>query len=107
MAQVTWQDIAVDDLEEVLGHYAEKSLAYAEKLHTQVIVKARMLVDSPKMGRIVPEFENERIRELIVPPLRVIYVVASDVSCTIARIIHSSRDLVAWVDPEDLLNNNE
>lgn len=53
------------------------------------------------MGRVVPEFKLSHLRELIVKPYRVMYILRSN-SCSIVTVIHSSRDLPNLVRPEDL-----
>jgi plasmid stabilization system protein ParE len=50
----------------------------------------------PKMGRVVPEAEDENIREIILRPYRVIYqVIEQQQIVAIARIWHGARG-----DPE-------
>src|SRR2546422_3846264 len=100
MSEAAWTERAANDLESVIEFFAKNSVAYAEQLHGRVMAKVRMLSHSPRLGRSVPEFADENIRELIVPPLRVIYVLREG-ACTIARIMHSSRDLPGWIRPEE------
>lgn len=45
---------------------------------------------SPRIGRVVPEFDDPAIRELIVQKYRIIYRV-TDHSVTIAAVIHGAR----------------
>jgi plasmid stabilization system protein ParE len=105
MAQIFWKQDALTDLKEQLEHYREFSPAYAEKLNDSVFARVEHLRHSPKMGRVVPEFCDETIRELIVPPLRVIYLVDTSDRCIVCTVIHSSRDLSKWIDPHDLKSN--
>jgi toxin ParE1/3/4 len=37
-----------------------------------LVARLRPLKDSPRMGRIVPEFQIETLRELILPPYRIV-----------------------------------
>ncbi len=50
-----------------------------------------MLYDHPRIGRIVPEFENDRIRELIQGKYRIVYRIVNDELIEVLRIIHGSR----------------
>jgi toxin ParE1/3/4 len=66
----------------------------------RALVFARLLVDStkrlsgfPEMGRVVPEFGDPSIREIIVRSYRVIYRVDhGDCRVDIARFWHGARD---------------
>ena len=69
----------------------------------------RSLSGLPLQGRVVPEFGDERLRELIVSRYRDIYSVEDD-RVFIVGVIHGARDmLTAWpekprlatpIDPE-------
>jgi len=50
------------------------------------------LVDNPDIGRVVPEFGEEKIRELIHSPFRVIYLREQD-SIHVIRVWRSERML--------------
>jgi plasmid stabilization system protein ParE len=63
----------------------------------------RRLASLPLLGRVVPEYGEDHIRELIVPPYRLIYVVRDDV-CFVVAVVHSSRDLSTLFRLEDLEN---
>jgi len=92
-------------LEDQLGFFRKHSPAYAEQLGERVFARVANLRHSPKIGRVVPEFGDDAIRELIVPPLRVIYTLRAEDRCFIGAVIHSSRDLPGWIRPEDLAGN--
>jgi plasmid stabilization system protein ParE len=44
-----------------------------EKLVHEIINDIELLIDQPDMGRMVPEFEQQFLRELIRPPFRIVY----------------------------------
>ena len=52
-----------------------------------------MLGEHPDMGRIVPDFEVEYLRELIRPPLRIVYRRDRD-KVRIVRVWRSERLMV-------------
>jgi toxin ParE1/3/4 len=56
--------------------------------------KVDQLEINPQSGRVVPEFSNEMIRELIEGSYRIIYKINSDF-IGIIRIHHSARQLKA------------
>ena len=44
-----------------------------ERLIGEIVASIEALADHPDMGRIVPEFEQAYLRELIRPPFRIVY----------------------------------
>ncbi len=60
------------------------------------------LIDFPESGRIVPEFRDPTIREIIRKPCRIVYRLKKDESpVEIARVWHAARGI-----PEIQLANN-
>ena len=58
----------------------------------QLISETDRLQNFPELGRIVPEYENQRIREIIFRPYRIVYRVNHDRKiCEIVRVWHSAR----------------
>jgi plasmid stabilization system protein ParE len=66
-------------------------------LLVEVFQQVETLVDYPDMGRVVPEFEQSFLRELIHPPFRIVY--RHDTKCVrIVRVWRSERLL--RLDPD-------
>lgn len=62
----------------------------------ELISEADRLQEFPEVGRIVPEYSNDLIRELILRPYRLVYRVNHDQArCEIARVWHSARGIPA------------
>ena len=71
---ITFAESAVSDLKEILSYYVEQGIPQiGKRLVAEIIGDIELLRDQPDMGRMVPEFEIEYIRELIRPPFRVVY----------------------------------
>ena len=98
MAEVIWTEPALIDLHDIFEHIARGSLTYAEKFVNRVVVAVKRLELFPCCGRIVPEFNNESIRELIYEVYRIIYVIRKN-ECYIATVIHGSRDIFRHLEP--------
>lgn len=65
---------AFSDLESLRAWYAEQGVPHAgERLIREIVVSIEALADHPDMGRIVPEFDQPFLRELIRPPFRIVY----------------------------------
>lgn len=50
-----------------------------------------MLASQPRIGRVVPEFENDNLRELIESGYRIIYRIEIGDVIQIVRLQHGSR----------------
>jgi toxin ParE1/3/4 len=65
---------AVRDLEEIKAWYTGQGVSdIGERLVAEVFQRDKTLVDHPDIGRVVPEFEQSFLRELIHPPFRIVY----------------------------------
>jgi len=65
---------ALRDLEEIKAWYAGQGVSdIAERLVAEIFQRVEMLVDHPDISRLVPEFEQSFLRELIHPPFRIVY----------------------------------
>lgn len=98
MAKIVWTEPALKGLHRIIEHIAEDSPVYAERFGLRVVEAPRRLEQFPYSGRIVPEFNDEDIRELIYGSYRIIYLIRKDV-CYITAIIHGSRDILSHLKP--------
>jgi plasmid stabilization system protein ParE len=65
---------ALADLESIRDWYAEKDVPeVGQRLIGEIVASIEALADHPDMGRIVPEFDQPFLRELIRPPFRIVY----------------------------------
>jgi toxin ParE1/3/4 len=73
-AAIRFAESALADLESIRAWYAEQDVPdVGERLIGEVVASIEALADHPDMGRIVPEFEQPFLRELIRPPFRIVY----------------------------------
>ena len=71
---VRFAESALADLESIRDWYAEQDVPeVGERLIGDIVAGIEALADHPDMGRIVPEFNQPFLRELIRPPFRVVY----------------------------------
>jgi plasmid stabilization system protein ParE len=93
MAEIIWTETALKNLRDITNYVAEDSPLKADKLTIRLSEAPNLLEHTPRIGRRVPEFFQDNIRELVtVRPYRLIYVIRDD-SCYITAIVHSRRDL--------------
>ena len=71
---IGFAESALRDLEEVKAWYAEQGVpGIGIRLVEEVFQRVRALADHPDMGRVIPEFDQPFLRELIHPPFRIVY----------------------------------
>lgn len=71
---VTFAESAVRDLEEIQTWYeGELVPEVGRRLVSEIFERVEAVRDNPDMGRIVPEFGQKYLRELIHPPFRIVY----------------------------------
>jgi toxin ParE1/3/4 len=83
---------ALEDMHEIYRFIALDSLKFAELTKDRIFELVKHLETFPKIGRIVPEFENEEFREIIYKNYRIIYQIKENV-IEILAIFHSSKNL--------------
>jgi plasmid stabilization system protein ParE len=90
--RVVWSPKALDDVEAIGLYISSDSPSYASAVVKKVLDSTRILARFPFAGRIVPEFEDESIREKFVYSYRVIYRIQRR-TVTVAAVIHGRRIL--------------
>ena len=98
MARVIWTEPALDCLKSIFEYIAADSFVYAERLTQHILEAPKKLADFPLCGRVVPEIQDENIRELIYGSYRIIYQIRQD-TCYVAAVIHGSRDILSQLKP--------
>ncbi len=85
---------AFSDLESIKEHYKEEDIPHVgEQYVVSIIDHIQTLSENPNIGRKVPEFDEEKIRELIHSPFRIVYLREKS-SVHIIRVWRSERVLV-------------
>lgn len=93
MAKITWAEAAIDDLTNIAEYCSNYSEQYASSIVSKLFSKVNILKTMPKIGRVVPEKNDEKIRELIEGNYRIIYEVKDEGNIEILVVHHSSRPL--------------
>ena len=88
--KLRWTEKAAADSLAIHSYIAERSEAYADAVYERTLERPRQLMDHPRSGSIVPEFERDDIRELFIHSFRLIYLVLPD-EVQILTVIHGSR----------------
>ncbi|MBI4930048.1 MAG: type II toxin-antitoxin system RelE/ParE family toxin [Bacteroidetes bacterium] len=91
MVKISWTPLAQYDLKEIEAYIAQDSQAYAIITVEKIFDRTSILAKHPKSGRVVPEFENENIRELIEGNYRIVYFILNSKEVIISRVHHAAR----------------
>jgi plasmid stabilization system protein ParE len=90
--KLIWTDPSVEDLRAIRDYIGRDSDYYAADVVEQVVLSVERLLRFPKLGRVVPETQDENIRELVHQNYRIIYRIAGE-RIEILTIVHGGRDL--------------
>ena len=93
MVKLIWTDQAINDLGDIGDYIAENSEKYAKLTVKKLFERTDILKTFPQAGRVVPEKNEENVRELIEGNYRIIYEIVSTDQINILSIYHSARDL--------------
>ena len=90
--KIIWSLQARDDLREIVSFIAADNPTAAETFGFRLMSKVDPLANFPLLGRVVPEENDEAIREIILRPYRIIYkVLPVQQVVALARIWHGAR----------------
>ena len=92
MAEIRWTVSASEDFGHLENWIAKDSPLNAVDFVDRWVVCTEKLADAPRLGRVVPEFSQEGLRELIFRGYRIVYLVVGD-QVTVLRVVHGARDL--------------
>lgn len=92
MVQIKWTLQAKDDLNSIFDYISNDSKNYAKRQILKLKARPGILLKHIRIGRIVPEMEDPRIRELIEGRYRIVYKIVSESQVDILTVHHSSRD---------------
>jgi toxin ParE1/3/4 len=91
MVKIVWTELSILDLKEIFYYIADDSTRYAAITAKKIYNRVQPISDNPFMGRMVPEFNEKLIRELIEGNYRIIYRIKSDIQVDVLRVYHVAR----------------
>lgn len=94
---IAWSRPAREDLRLIHQYIAHDSKRYATRVVQDLVHKTEVLLELPRMGRVVPEIGEEDVREISLYSYRIMYELISD-TIYIHGVIHQRRHF----KPEDL-----
>ncbi len=90
--QVIWSQTAVDDLRQIVEFIAQDDASAAARLADRILRHIERTAELPFSNRAVPEKAEESIREIILRPYRIVYLVDDRRDAIhVLRIWHAAR----------------
>ena len=85
---------AVADLDAIHAWYSEQGApAVGRRLVAEILERIEGLQEHPDLGRVVPEFDQPFLREIVHPPFRIVYR-RDPIAVRIVRVWRSERRLL-------------
>lgn len=92
--RLIWSPTARLDLRDIAAYIAEDRPGAAKKFIQRIFEAVEHLVEFPDSGRVVPEFNDPSIREIIRKPCRIVYRHKQpDRLVEIVRVWHAARGI--------------
>jgi toxin ParE1/3/4 len=92
--RLVWAPSATLDLKEIASYIAESRPEASIKFVESVFHSVEHLIDFPESGRIVPEFGDPSIREVVRKPCRIVYRIKSKKRIIeVVRVWHAARGI--------------
>jgi len=91
---LNWAPTARLDLQDLAAYIAEDNPTAARRFVRSVFQIVERLTDFPESGRIVPEFSDSQVRELLRRPCRIVYRIKPEEQIIeIVRVWHAARGI--------------
>ncbi|MDR0779811.1 MAG: type II toxin-antitoxin system RelE/ParE family toxin [Pseudomonadales bacterium] len=91
---VKWTDHALIQLRHIHDYIAQNSPLYAKRVSEALISKTIGLDDLPRLGRQIPELNDNALRELPLYSYRILYEIKPNHLIEVLAVIHKRRELL-------------
>ncbi len=92
--ELTWSPTARLDLIDIADFIAKDNNLAAARFVKNLFSEIERLATFPESGRVVPEFNDPAVREIIKKPCRIVYRINKDKSrIEIVRVWHAARGI--------------
>ncbi len=85
-------DTARDHLRAIHAHIARDSPQYAARIVDRLTRRSQQIAEFPLPGRVVREFEVQKIRQVLEGPCRIIYYTKAD-QIDVLAVIHAAQEI--------------
>ena len=90
--RVDWARSGLADLQAVVRHIACDDPEAARRFGERLLVAVESVSEFPRLGKVVREFRDDTLREVVVPPFRLVYEIDDNQKIlTVLRVWHGAR----------------
>jgi toxin ParE1/3/4 len=90
---VFWTETAIQHLLSIHSYVSQTSPAYAQRLVDRLTRRSEQFATFPKSGRVVAEFGNDRVREVVADSYRIIYYIKLDQQIDVLAVLHGAQQI--------------
>jgi plasmid stabilization system protein ParE len=90
MAEIVWTARSIKDIDQIAEYIAKYSFNYAAGVVERILSLEKLIKKNSELGRIVLEFNNKKIREVLSGNYRVVYRI-SEYRIEILTVHHGAR----------------
>jgi plasmid stabilization system protein ParE len=91
--KIIFSEPSIDDLESMVRFISQNNQEAGARFGGKLIESVRHLAKFPRIGRVVPEQNDENICEIIFKPYRIFYRVKDEIKVVeVIRFWHAARD---------------
>ena len=94
--KIKWSPLSVERLTSIVNYISEDKPIAAVRMSDTIFNAVKQLKEFPLSGRVVPELDNSKYREILVRNYRVIYSIVEDVIYILT--IRHQRQLLNFKD---------
>ena len=89
---IAWAESALSDLEQIVRYIAADNPDVARQFGLTLVSRVEEIATFPRRGRVVPEKNEETLREIILTPYRVVYELNdTQQRLYVLRVWHAAR----------------
>jgi len=90
VTRIVWTFQAVQDVQAIRAYIGRDSPRYAALVAEQIVEAVGRLENFPSSGRVVPELQDETLREVILGNFRIVYRVTGE-EVQVLTVFHAAR----------------
>ena len=91
MVKVKWNEEALSDIDEIAEFIAVDSITYAMIQTEKFFESVNVLSKNPFLGKIVPELNENNVRQLVEGNYRIVYEIKNKTTIEVLCVLHGMR----------------
>jgi plasmid stabilization system protein ParE len=95
MGEIKWTEKSSSNLQAIFDYIDKNSKFYAARFIKSLVASTKKLEAMPRCGRMIPELEEQGLREIIFRNYRIAYRIKKNDAVEILAVIHGARDFLS------------